>query len=98
MTYVEQIARQTLDIINYVDAHKVPVRQFYLLAALAGDLKSHGWYTEDIVLFRSTLALAITDCSEPALAKSLLALHASFLSWERYIDRQTFCDCPLLHR
>ena len=46
-------------------------------------LKSNGWYGGDYLLFRHSLAMAITDCPDSSLAERLLAIHSTLLDWER---------------
>jgi hypothetical protein len=81
---VDRLVRQTIDLMEYVDTHdSIRTRQFYMLAALAGDLKRSGWYGGDLLVFRHSLAMAITECPDSSAAERLLAIHSSLLDWER---------------
>lgn len=86
---VDRLVRQTIDLMEYVDIHgSIRTRQFYMLAALAGELKRSGWYLSDAVAFRNSLAMAITDCPDSSAAERLLAIHSTLLDWER-----AWADC-----
>ena len=83
-TIVDRLFDQSTDAYVYAVNHgSIKTGAFQNLLFFAGCLKERGWWVDDSIAFRRSLAMAITDCPDSSLAERLLAIHSSLLDWER---------------